>query len=56
MINRKQIHALYGLKWNPFLPEIPPEALIKDESTKRFCWRVEQVVMDGGFALVTGEP
>ena len=56
MINRKQIHALYGLKWNPFLPEIPPEGLIKDESTKRFCWRVEQVVMDGGFALVTGEP
>lgn len=56
MINRKQIHALYGLKWNPFLPEIPPEALIKDEATKRFCWRVEQVVMDGGFALVTGEP
>ena len=56
MINRKQIHALYGLKWNPFLPEIPPEALIKDETTSRFCWRVEQVVMDGGFALVTGEP
>ena len=56
MINRKQIHALYGLKWNPFLPEIPTEALIKDESTKRFCWRAEQVVMDGGFALVTGEP
>ena len=56
MINRKQIHALFGLKWNPFLPEVPAEALIKDESTKRFCWRVEQVVMDGGFALVTGEP
>lgn len=56
MINRKQLHALYGLKWNPFLPEVPPEALIKDETTRRFCWRVEQVVMDGGFALVTGEP
>ena len=56
MINRKQIHALFGLKWNSFLPEVPADALIKDESTKRFCWRVEQVVMDGGFALVTGEP
>lgn len=56
MINRKQIHALYGLTWNPFLPDIPTEALIKDESAKRFCRRVEQVVMDGGFALVTGEP
>ena len=55
-MNRKQLHALYGLKWNPFLPEIPPEALVNDEPTKRFCWRVEQVVMDGGFAMVTGEP
>lgn len=55
-MNRKQLHALYGLKWNPFLPEIPSEALVNDEQTKRFCWRVEQVVMDGGFAMVTGEP
>jgi general secretion pathway protein A len=56
MMTLKQLHALYGLKWNPFLPEVPPEALVKDESTKRFCYRAEQVVMDGGFALLTGEP
>ena len=55
-MSRKQLHALYGLKWNPFLPEIPSEALVNDEQTRRFCWRVEQVVMDGGFAMVTGEP
>ena len=52
----QHIHALYGLKFNPFVAGIPPEALIKDESTTRFCWRVEQVVLDGGFALVTGDP
>jgi general secretion pathway protein A len=52
----QKIHAQFGLKWNPFLPEVPTEALVKDEITERFCWRVEQVVMDGGFAMLTGEP
>ena len=56
MSTHRHLHAVYGLKWNPFLSEIPASALIKDESTKRFCWRVEQVVTDGGFALITGEP
>ncbi len=56
MNNVKKLHALYGLKWNPFLSEMPVEAFIKDESTKRFCRRVEQVVTDGGFAMVTGDP
>lgn len=55
MSNIQRIHALYGLKWNPFIAEVPTEALIKDEATKRFCWRVEQVVLDGGFALITGD-
>jgi general secretion pathway protein A len=55
-VNIKQLQAYYGLKWNPFLPEVPADALVKDESTKRLCWRVEHVVMDGGFAMVTGEP
>jgi general secretion pathway protein A len=56
MNNMRKLHALYGLKWNPFLAEIPTDALIKDEYTKRFCSRVEQVVLDGGFAMITGEP
>jgi len=55
-MSRTQLHALYGLKWNPFLPEIPSDALVKDEQTKNFCRRVEHVVMDGGFAMVTGDP
>jgi len=56
MNNARKLHALYGLKWNPFLSEIPTDALIKDESTKKFCFRVEHIVMDGGFAIITGEP
>jgi general secretion pathway protein A len=55
-VNIKQLQAYYGLKWNPFLAEAPTEALVRDESTKRLCWRVEHVVMDGGFAMITGEP
>lgn len=55
-MNIKQLQAYYGLKWNPFLAEAPTEALVRDESTKRLCWRVEHVVMDGGFAMITGEP
>lgn len=56
MINTQKLHALYGLKWNPFLAEVPATALIKGETATRFCWRIEQVVMDGGFALISGEP
>jgi len=56
MKNIRSLHALYGLKWNPFLPDVPAEALIKDDATRRFCFRVEQIVMDGGFAMITGEP
>jgi general secretion pathway protein A len=52
----QKLHSQFGLKWNPFLPEIPTEAMVIDETTKKFCWRVEQVVMDGGFAMVTGDP
>jgi general secretion pathway protein A len=55
-VNIKQLQAYYGLKWNPFLAEAPTEALVRDDSTKRLCWRVEHVVMDGGFAMITGEP
>lgn len=55
-MNLKQLQTYYGLKWNPFLAEAPTEALVRDDSTKRLCWRVEHVVMDGGFAMITGEP
>ena len=55
MNDMQHLHALYGLKFNPFIAAVPLEALVKDEATKRFCWRVEQIILDGGFALVTGD-
>ena len=54
-MNKKML-ALYGLKWNPFAPDVPIEALHVSRRIETFCWRVEQLVGEGGFALVTGVP
>ena len=48
--------ALYGLKWNPFAPDVPVEALHVTPRAQSFCWRVEQLAGEGGFALITGAP
>jgi len=55
-MNDKKLLALYGLKWNPFLPNIPVEALWPPPGIDSFFFRVENLVMDGGFALICGEP
>jgi general secretion pathway protein A len=52
----KKLLALYGLKWNPFAPDVPAEALQITARIDSFCWRVEQLAGEGGFALVTGAP
>jgi general secretion pathway protein A len=52
----KKLLSLYGLKWNPFTPQVPVEALYVGARLDSFCWRVEQLVGEGGFALVTGQP
>ena len=52
----KKLLALYGLKWNPFAPDVPVDALHVTRRVETFCWRVQQLVGEGGFALVTGAP
>jgi len=47
--------ALYGLKHRPFAIGIPVEALWKPSYADTFFHRVENVVLDGGFALISGE-
>ena len=54
-MNNKML-ALYGLKWNPFTPNVPTEALHVTTRLESFCWRVQQLAGEGGFALVTGAP
>lgn len=52
----KTLLALYGLKWNPFSPELPLEALHLTPALEHFAWRIEHgLVREGGFALVTGD-
>jgi energy-coupling factor transporter ATP-binding protein EcfA2 len=54
-MNSKKLLVLWGLKWNPFSPELPSEALLVTPRIDQFAWRVEQLVQEGGFALITGE-
>jgi type II secretory pathway predicted ATPase ExeA len=55
-MNDKEILTLYGLKWNPFTSNIPAEGLWEPPGAESFFFRVENLVMDGGFALICGEP
>jgi type II secretory pathway predicted ATPase ExeA len=52
----KKLLSLYGLKWNPFAVDVPTEALYVSPRVDSFCWRVEQLIDEGGFALITGAP
>ncbi len=51
-----KLQALYGLKCNPFLPEVPIEAMLMPPRVESFCYRLESLVLDGGFAMITGDP
>jgi general secretion pathway protein A len=54
-MNSKKLLSLWGLKWNPFSPELPSDGLLVTPKIDHFAWRVEQLVQEGGFALITGE-
>jgi general secretion pathway protein A len=55
-MNQKLL-ALYGLKFSPFSPEVPTEALYLSPKIENFCWRIEQAhLREGGWALIHGEP
>lgn len=47
---------LFGLKWNPFSADVPVEALWRFPKLEHFCWRIQNQVREGGFALITGDP
>jgi general secretion pathway protein A len=54
-MNRKLL-ALYSLKFNPFLPDLPVSALFLPPALESFCWRMQNQVAEGGFAMVSGDP
>jgi len=53
---KKKLLALYSLKFNPFSADIPTSALFPTPATESFCWRIENQVGEGGFAMISGEP
>ena len=53
----QKLLALYGLKFNPFTPDVPIEALYVYPRLEQFCWRMEHAfIRDGGFAMISGDP
>lgn len=53
--NNQKLLSILGLKWNPFLPDVPAEAIFQRKEIQSFLYRVENLVMDGGIACLTGE-
>ena len=52
-----KLHTLYVLKFNPFISELPTEALYVPPKVENFCWRIGQAhLREGGFALIRGDP
>ena len=55
-MNNKQLLSLFGLKWNPFQADLPVDLLWLPTAMDSFLFRIENLVMEGGFALISGEP
>jgi general secretion pathway protein A len=51
-----KLQSLYSLKFNPFRPDVPVEALYITPSVDAFLRRVELGITDGGYVMVTGDP
>ena len=52
----QKLLALYGLKFNPFSPELPTEAIYVTSKVENFFWRIENTqIGEGGFAMIHGE-
>lgn len=53
----QKLLALYGLKFNPFTPDLPTDAIYMPPRVEDFCWRIEHAqVREGGFAMIHGDP
>jgi len=51
-----KLQSLYGLKFNPFRPDVPVEALHTTPLVDSFLRRVELGIADGGYILISGDP
>ncbi len=55
-MKNKKLLNFYGIKWNPFENNVPNDCLVESKKISNFCWRIENLVMDGGYGLITGHP
>jgi type II secretory pathway predicted ATPase ExeA len=55
-MQNKQLQALYGLKYNPFSPQLTPDALWEHSGMDVFWIKFQGLLDSGGFGLITGEP
>jgi general secretion pathway protein A len=55
-MRNQRMQALYGLKFNPFLHDLPLEALYESAPLQSFLARCESHMDEGGFAMLTGAP
>jgi type II secretory pathway predicted ATPase ExeA len=53
---KPKLLALYGLKFHPFRPDVPIEALYRRPDVDSFCRRVQLTLNDGGFVMISGDP
>lgn len=51
-----KFQSLYSLKFNPFRPDVPVEALYITPAVDAFLRRVELGITDGGYVMITGDP
>lgn len=51
-----KLQALFSLKFNPFRPDVPVEALHTTPMVDAFLRRVELGIADGGYVMITGDP
>jgi len=52
----QKLLCIFGLKFHPFRPDVPLDALFTTTAVDTFCRRVEFGIADGGFVMVTGDP
>jgi type II secretory pathway predicted ATPase ExeA len=50
----KDLKSVFGLKFNPFISELPLSAIYRSSRVKSLLWDMENLVMDGGFAMISG--
>lgn len=52
-----KLRDLYGLKFNPFSPDVPPDAILTTPRIADFLWRIEHgLCVEGGFTMISGPP